>query len=433
MPRFFFVLACVFVFSTAFGQAPARVAIDKAAEQYVRLGLALGEHDRDSVDAYYGPPAWREEAKHAKWPLVEIGARALSLLAALQPTAEEARDESVMRRYAYLRQQLPALAARARIVGGEKMRFDEESRVLSGVVVPRIADAEFDPIVRELDRRMPGVGALRDRVEAYRKEFVIPEERVSAVLDAAVKECRRRTLAHIELPPGERFTLEYVRGKPWAAYLWYQGNYRSVLQINVELPMDIGQAIHLACHEGYPGHHTYYALLEKNFVRDRGWMEFSFFALFSPQSLVSEGAAEFGVDLAFPDEERVAFWRDTLFPLAGLGPARALEYHRVGVELRKLSPAGIQAARRYLEGETDREATLEWLGRYTLAPRAYAERAVRFYDAYRSYIVNYALGRSRVRAYVESAAGAEAGAPRRWQAYFEMLMSRRLPAALAPK
>jgi len=432
LPRHSFVLACVFAFSSAFGQAPARIPIDQAAEQYVRLGLALGEHDRDSVDAYYGPPAWREELKQAKWPLAEIGVRAVGLLAALQPTAEEAKDESMMRRYEHLRQQLRALAARARMVGGDKMRFDEESRVLFGAVAPRIADVEFEPVLREIARRLPGEGALRDRVEAYRKAFVIPAERVSAVLDAAVKECRRRTLAQVDLPPGERFTVEYVRGRPWAAYLWYQGNYRSVLQVNVDLPMDIGQATHLACHEGYPGHHAYYALLEKNFVRDRGWVEFSFFALFSPQSFVAEGAAEFGVDLAFPDEERVAFWRDTLFPLAGLDPARALEYHRASVELRKLSFAGLQAARRYLEGETDRAATLEWLGRHTLAPRPYAERAVRFYDAYRSYVINYAVGRSRVRAYVDAQAGAEAGAPRRWQAYFEMLMSLRLPAGLVP-
>src|SRR6266516_848510 len=33
------------------------------AERYVKLVLALGEHDTDYVDAYYGPPEWREAAK----------------------------------------------------------------------------------------------------------------------------------------------------------------------------------------------------------------------------------------------------------------------------------------------------------------------------------------------------------------------------------
>ena len=29
------------------------------AERYVRLVLAVGQHDADFVDAYYGPPEWK--------------------------------------------------------------------------------------------------------------------------------------------------------------------------------------------------------------------------------------------------------------------------------------------------------------------------------------------------------------------------------------
>ena len=37
-------------------------AMGTIAEQYVKLVLALGQHDADYVDAYYGPPEWKEEA-----------------------------------------------------------------------------------------------------------------------------------------------------------------------------------------------------------------------------------------------------------------------------------------------------------------------------------------------------------------------------------
>ena len=37
--------------------------LDPIAESYVRLALALGEHDDDYVDAYFGPADWREQAK----------------------------------------------------------------------------------------------------------------------------------------------------------------------------------------------------------------------------------------------------------------------------------------------------------------------------------------------------------------------------------
>ena len=47
-------------------------ALNPFAESYVRLVLALGEHDGDTVDAYYGPATWREEAKSEKKPLGTI-------------------------------------------------------------------------------------------------------------------------------------------------------------------------------------------------------------------------------------------------------------------------------------------------------------------------------------------------------------------------
>ena len=31
------------------------------AERYVKLVLAMGQHDVSYVDAYYGPPAWRRK------------------------------------------------------------------------------------------------------------------------------------------------------------------------------------------------------------------------------------------------------------------------------------------------------------------------------------------------------------------------------------
>src|SRR5688500_14913665 len=61
------------------------------AERYVRLVLAMGQHDADYVDAYYGPPEWRKEAEATKMPLAGIDAAAVDLAAALAtgPSAGE--------------------------------------------------------------------------------------------------------------------------------------------------------------------------------------------------------------------------------------------------------------------------------------------------------------------------------------------------------
>ena len=136
-------------------------------------------------------------------------------------------------------------------------------------------------------------------------------------------------MAHSKLPAEESFTVEYVTGKSWSGYNWYQGDYRSLIQVNIDLPIYIDRAIDLACHEGYPGHHVYNALLEKNLMRDRGWPEFTVYALFSPQSLIAEGTANYGIEVAFPNAERLAFEREVLFPAAGIDPARVDEYYEV--------------------------------------------------------------------------------------------------------
>ena len=130
-------------------------------------------------------------------------------------------------------------------------------------------------------------------------------------------------MQHVTLPADEHFTVEYVTNKSWSGYNWYQGGFRSLIQVNTDLPIYIDRAIDLACHEGYPGHHVYNALLEKHLVKDRGWIEFTVYPLFSPQSLIAEGTANFGIEVAFPGRERVEFEQATLFPAAGLDPSSA--------------------------------------------------------------------------------------------------------------
>jgi hypothetical protein len=253
---------------------------------------------------------------------------------------------------------------------------------------------------------------------------VIPREKLDAVFTRAVADARARTLEHIALPDGESFTVEYVNDKSWSGYNWYQGGYRSLIQVNTDLPIFIDRAIDLACHEGYPGHHVYNSLLEKNLVRDRGWIEFSVYALFSPQSMIAEGSANYGIDLAFPGDERAAYEARALFPLAGLDGSGAAQYYAAFALFSKLAYAGNEAARGYLDGVFTADDAVEWLVTYALMSPERARQRVRFFDQYRSYVINYNLGRDLVAAYVERAGG------ERWAVFADLLSSPRLPSAL---
>ncbi|HEX6910734.1 MAG TPA: hypothetical protein VF142_10065 [Longimicrobium sp.] len=400
------------------------------AERYTRLVLAMGQHDRDYVDAYYGPPAWQEQEAAAKRPLPVIQAEADSLLRVLPGLAPHGGDEMLALRHRYLTRQLEALRARTAMLGGQRLAFQDEARALYDAEVPRVPESEFRAVRARLEALLPGTDPLPQRVERYRQQFVIPRERLDTVFRTAVAEARRRTLRHVRLPENESFTIEYVTGKSWSGYNWYQGNARSLIQVNTDLPIFIDRALDLAAHEGYPGHHVYNVLLEQHLVRERGWPEFSVYPLFSPQSLIAEGSANFGIEVAFPGAERLAFERDVLFPLAGLDASKAAEYAEVRELLGRLSYADNEAARRYLDGEITREQAAAWLQELGLSSPERARQRVSFIDQYRSYVINYNLGRDMVRRFVESRGGTADQPERRWEVFSGLLSSPRLPSGL---
>ena len=405
-------------------------AMDRIAEQYVKLVLALGQHDADYVDAYYGPPEWKKEAAATKIDLDSIGAKAKTLIADIEreskaaPASKSPDGEMIQLRVHYLERQLSALSARVRLLKGERLSFDDESRALYDAVAPTFPDSHFQAILDSLAKRFPGSGPLVERYDAFRRAFVIPRQKLDSVFQRAIQAGRERTLQHVKLPGDEKFSVEYVTNKSWSGYNWYQGGYRSLIQVNTDLPIFIDRAIDLASHEGYPGHHVYNVLLEKHLVKDRGWIEFSVYPLFSPQSLIAEGTANFGIEVAFPGKERVEFERTVLFPLAGLDPSRAAEYSEVQSLVDQLSYAGNEAARRYLNKQIDAAQAAAWLERYALMQHDRAVQRVKFFDQYRSYVINYNLGKDMVRRYIEARGG------NRWAEFGKLLSSPRLPSGL---
>jgi hypothetical protein len=401
--------------------------LDLYGERFVHLALELGQHDADYVDAYFGPEQWRRDATEQGKDLEQIRASASAAVAALNKahTASALAEQ----RKIYLTRQFAALSFRARMLQGDRYTFDEQSRGLYDAVAPKHGVAFFQATLDELDRLLPGSGSVAARREAFRQDFVIDTERLDVVFKTAITECARRTRLRLTLPEDESFTVEYVTDKAWSAYNWFQGDARSVIQVNTDLPIHIDRAIDLACHEGYPGHHVYNTLLEQRLLNDLGWIEFSVFPLFSPIGPIAEGSANYGIVMAFPGDERIAYERDVLFALAGLDPTTAARYYEVEALVDRLSYAGNEAARQYIDGEIDADQAAAWLVRYALMSPQRAAQRVRFIDKYGAYVINYNLGRDLVAAWVESV-GPDQDA--RWQRFEQLLSSPYLPSQLLP-
>lgn len=409
--------------------APEGANMDEVATAYVRLVLAVGQHDPDYVDAYYGPADWKTEVESSQRSLESIGQEASRLLLLLGEQPPDSTPEMLSLRHQYLSKQLASLAARVSMLQGERLTFDDEARALYDARPPTLREEHFQRILNDLEALLPGPGPLIARYATFTRNFVIPTDKLDTVFTAAIQEARRRTRAQIDLPEKENFVVEYVTDKSWSGYNWYQGKAQSLIQVNTDLPIYIDRAIDLASHEGYPGHHVYNVLLEQHLVEELGWMEFSVYPLFSPQSLIAEGSANYGIEVAFPAQERLEFEREVLFPLAGLDPRRAERYYQIQDLVGRLSYAGNEAARRYLNQETTAQEAARWLETYAMMSPERAAQRVRFFDQYRSYVINYNLGQDMVRNFVEARSHRDPTA--RWREFKQLLASPRLPSGLA--
>lgn len=405
--------------------------LDSIGRDYVLLQLTIGEKEAGYIDAYYGPAAVVAQAK-AEAPVATLewlSARVAALESRAARFTDDGKPSLTLeeRRARFIAAQLVAARTRLRMMRGEKLSFADEAEGLFGVR-PDLAPLEsFDPLIDRIEALVPGEGPVWQRLDTFRKQFDIPAARVKPVMDAAIAECRKRTLAHIALPAHENFALALVTDKPWGGYNYYEGKARSRIEINTDLPSRLDAAIDLGCHEGYPGHHVYNALLERELVDGRGWAEFAVYPLYSPQSFIAEGSANYGIELAFPGDQALAFNRDVLAPIAGI-PGDGLDrYLELGKLTAKLRGAQYTIAARFLAGEIDESTAATLLQRYNLVSPERAAQSLRFIKNYRSYIINYGLGLDMVRDYVEAAGP---GQDARWKRMETLLSMPMLPSDL---
>jgi hypothetical protein len=396
----------------------ATSSLDAVAEAYVKLVLAVGRHDALYVDAYYGLPAWKTEADAgAPIPLSDLLARTRALLDRTR-SADGPAD-----RKRYLEKQLVAIEGHLRRLSGERMTLSEECRVLYDADPPHHDVAEFAAAHAALEKLVPGTGPLGPRIEAMRKAVYVPRENIAATLHAALEAARAATAPFVSLPPGESFETVLVTHQPWGAYNWYLGGYKSRIELNTDLPSEVNGLLGTMCHEGYPGHHVYNVLLERNLVKGKGWVEYTVYPLYSPQSLLAEGTANVGSDVVFTDEERRQVLTEVVAPAAGVPADAVLAMDAIRHAMKPLAYVGGEAARMLLdEGKSDSEVAA-FIRKWGLVTEERAKKSVDFARTYRSYVFNYSLGEDIVREWIGTG-------PDRGERFFEIISKPVVPSDL---
>jgi len=404
--------------STYIGESAAD--IDAVARFYVKCVLWLGVHDPIYVEAYFGPEAVREEALTVSVPPDRIAGYATDLIATLDRIDPEHLDGAWRRRHAYLQGMIRALEARAGIMAGKRPGFDAEVRALFGIAAPEDDPDYYGELHTTLDSQLPGTGDLASRYRAFMDSFILPADRLEPVFAAAFAESRRRTAAHLPLPAGERLEITCVSDEGYNRYL---GDGRSQVGVSTTA-LTIDRVLAHACREGYPGRHTVRAIRETALVRARGWIEHSVIPLLSPFTTVAEGAALYGEEMVFPDRDRVRFYEEVLFPLAGFDPADAGLLDTVASAARSLELAGnARVGRGYLASLLSREEACRILQDVMLLDRDGAEARLQFIEEFRGYPVALSRGYRLVREYVGSGAD-------RWDRFARIITEPLLPGDL---
>jgi len=381
--------------STLLGGCAGAPRLDAVAESYVKLVLAVGRHDALYVDAFYGPPAWQSEAARGDpVPLPDLLAKTRALRRDLE-AAEGPAD-----RKRYLDKQLVAVEAYLRRLSGERMTLTMECRALYDADPPHHDVAEFQAAHDALEKLVPGSGPLGPRIEALRKAVYIPRDEIEATLRRALDLARNANAPFVKLPAGESFETVLVTGKPWGAYNWYLGNFKSRIELNTDLPTELNNLLGTMCHEGYPGHHVYNVLLEDKLVKGRGWVEYTVYPLYSPQSLLAEGTANVGIDILFSDDERRRALTEVLGPAAGVSKEAILALDRIREAAKPLKYVSGEAARMLLDDGRPESEVIAFITKWGLSIDDRAEKSVQFAKTYRSYVFNYSLGEDIVRRWI---------------------------------
>lgn len=375
--------------------AAPRPGLDAIAESYVKLVLAVGRHDAQYVDAYYGPAALKTEADAGQpVPIPELLSRTRALLTQVRSAGEPAD------RRRFLEKQLVAVEGHLRRLGGESMTLDQECKTLYDADAPHHDVAEFQAAQEALEKIVPGKGPLAQRLEALRRAAYVPHDKVEGALRAALECARKATAPLVSLPPGEDFTTVLVDHKPWGAYNWYLGGFKSRIELNTDLPVEANRLLETMCHEGYPGHHVYNALLESKLVVGKRWVEYTVYPLYSPQSLLAEGSANAGIDVVMTRDERRRALRETMAPASGVPVDAILAVDAIHDAMKPLRYVNGEAARMLLDEHKSEAEVAAFIEKWGLATHERALKSIDFAKTYRSYVFNYTLGQDVVEKWI---------------------------------
>ncbi|MGY1815436.1 DUF885 domain-containing protein [Blastococcus sp. SYSU D00820] len=360
-------------------------AVDLPLE-YVRLGLRFDRLESGFVDAYTGDKRIRAEVESEPAPTPQgLRDQARGLLRELDAAGLPAD------RTAFLRGQLTGLECSARKMSGEPVGYLDEVAGYFQVEVALGDPAEYAAAHAALEELLPGSGTLAERYAVHRRREECPPARLEAAVHALSSALRDRVRDSYGLPDVETVRYEVVTDKPWSGFNYYEGDYRSRVAINADLPHRLSQLPHLVAHEAYPGHHTEHCRKEMGLVERSARLEHTVFLVNTPECLMAEGLADLGVEASVGDGW--GSWAADVLADLGLRFDGGLA-ERIAAAAAPLNRVRQDAAILLHDRGADADEVVAHLQRWSLVSADRARQQLRFltHPLWRAYITTYVEG-----------------------------------------
>jgi hypothetical protein len=360
------------------------------AEEFIKLAFGIEEYLPGYVDAYFGPQEWKGQSQQdGKLPLQTLTDRTARLANDISHA-----DGMDAQRKDFFARQVTAMQMSLRLLGGETVSLAEEVKAIYDVQPEWRDESNFEQAHRELDELLPRGDSLVERKQAWDRSLEISLEKAKELIPLVINKLQDITRRKFGLPENESFDLEWVSDKPWAAYNWYKGSFRSLIEINQDLPKYVNGLAGLIAHEGYPGHHTELSNKEQKLVRQKNYYEHTIALINSPSCVIAEGIATSALEAVMTDAELEDWYREEILPRAGMShidPARILQINHAFDKTDGIM--GNLSFMLYDQHKSTEEAE-QYLGRYSLATEQVIKHLIRFVSdpLSRSYVFTYDMG-----------------------------------------
>jgi hypothetical protein len=236
--------------------------LSEFGRDFLFLALRIGKHYKYYVDYYIGPGKIRELVdKENPVSPIKLLKDCKSLHSKLYNQGYDKKRER------YIDKLLVAMSTSVEILKGMKIPFKEQFLRYYDVTLQTVNESELDELKEEINEAYGGTGSFEDNMKSLREKRTIPKSKVFMLFENALNTTKNRTKEVFPnlLPKSERIILNSVsidnnEEAKWTYYEWYLGKFRSRIEINPTYNMYWTAILSAATHEGYPGHHTEFAV-----------------------------------------------------------------------------------------------------------------------------------------------------------------------------